>query len=209
MYSALRKTVQHKHPTPKSQRCVQPLYSQLGWRKQGSIGGEIFSVISLLYKINPGVITIIYSEQELKWGRTLEVGVKCKGLSKLYFFLKAFHLGKISYYNLCASESCWTNNSRGKGLPFPWEQRKRREGNKHFLQWKIKIYTYRFLWRTGSSKLCLEYTSRSSGMEMQRLEGSSIKNSFQCIPYMIKHPQCLPASDNKDKRKNRTPDAPE
>lgn len=66
MYSALRKTVQHKHPTPKSQRCVQPLYSQLGWRKQGSIGGEIFSVISWLYKINPGVITIIYSEQELK-----------------------------------------------------------------------------------------------------------------------------------------------
>lgn len=42
--------------------------------------------------------------------------------------------GEISYHNFSASESCWTDNCRGKGLLFPQGKGKYGESRIPFLQ---------------------------------------------------------------------------
>lgn len=75
------------------------------------------------YTYNSGAITAVYSKGKIKQNfRGLG-----KGLFKVKFLCKTLHLKIFLNHSFCAGESCWTDNSGGKGFLPPQGKGKYRQ----------------------------------------------------------------------------------
>lgn len=140
----------------------------------------VFCPPVIIHIVNSGGITIIYSEEKLTQGKTLEAQVSIKGsptpILTQSFTFPGFVLVKAA--GLTALEAAASCSAREKG-------RTGRAGG----QW---VYPHRVLHRAGGRSLGLEGTTRVTGDgKVGRIPCKN--HDFPCTPCAVRHLQCLAA----------------